>query len=90
MGALAERLTEPGNGLGLTDFEVGFAASCYVLGAVLGSLVFGYLTDRFGRKKLFLLTLVLYLMISVCYLGSGLLLIGTAALSATARCPRPG
>ncbi|MGO1053527.1 MFS transporter [Crossiella sp. CA198] len=65
VGALAERLTEPGSGLGLTDFEVGFAASCYVAGAVLGSLVFGYLTDRFGRKKLFLLTLVLYLVATV-------------------------
>lgn len=65
VGALAERLTEPESGLGLSDVEVGFAASCYVLGAVLGSLVFGYLTDRFGRKKLFLLTLLLYLVATV-------------------------
>lgn len=61
VGALAERLTEPGSGLSLTDSEVGLAASMYVAGAVLGSLLFGYLTDRLGRKKLFLVTLGLYL-----------------------------
>ncbi|SMD19393.1 MFS transporter [Kibdelosporangium aridum] len=61
VGALAERLTEPGRGLALTDSEVGLAASMYVAGAVLGSLLFGYLTDRLGRKKLFLATLGLYL-----------------------------
>ncbi|MEJ3659224.1 MFS transporter [Actinomycetes bacterium KLBMP 9759] len=61
VGALAERLTEPGSGLELSDTEVGLAASMYVAGAVLGSLLFGYLTDRLGRKKLFLITLGLYL-----------------------------
>jgi MFS family permease len=65
VGALAERLTEPDSGLGLTDTEVGLAASMYVAGAVAGALVFGYLTDRFGRKKLFLLTLGLYLAATV-------------------------
>ncbi|MBP2327333.1 MFS family permease [Kibdelosporangium banguiense] len=61
VGALAERLTEPESGLGLSDSEVGLAASMYVAGAVVGSLLFGYLTDRLGRKKLFLATLGLYL-----------------------------
>ena len=61
VGALAARLTEPDSGLALTDTEVGLAAAVYVAGAVVGSLVFGYLTDRLGRKKLFLVTLGLYL-----------------------------
>ncbi|WP_232665980.1 MFS transporter [Pseudonocardia sp. TRM90224] len=61
VGALAERLTEPGSGLELSDTQVGLAASMYVAGAVLGALLFGYLTDRLGRKKLFLITLGLYL-----------------------------
>lgn len=61
VGALAERLTEPDSGLVLTDTQVGLAASLYVAGAVLGALLFGHLTDRFGRKKLFLVTLGLYL-----------------------------
>jgi MFS family permease len=61
VGALAERLTEPDSGLALSETQVGLAASMYVAGAVIGSLVFGYLTDRLGRKKLFLVTLGLYL-----------------------------
>jgi MFS family permease len=60
VGAIGGRLKE-GVGLSLTDEQVGFAATWYLLGAVVGSLVFGYLTDRFGRKRLFLLTLVWYL-----------------------------
>ncbi|MCP3803993.1 MFS transporter [Allokutzneria sp. A3M-2-11 16] len=65
VGALGERLTDPESGLHLTEAEVGIAASFYVLGAVLGSLFFGYLTDRLGRKRLFLLTLALYLVATV-------------------------
>ena len=61
VGALAERLTEPASGLALSETQVGLAASMYVAGAVAGSLVFGRLTDRFGRRKLFLVTLGLYL-----------------------------
>ena len=41
--------------------EVGAVASAYLIGAVVGALFFGYLTDRLGRKKLFMLTLALYL-----------------------------
>ncbi len=48
-------------GLGLTDAMIGEAASAYLAGAVLGALGFGYLTDRLGRKKLFFVTLGLYL-----------------------------
>jgi MFS family permease len=62
VGAIATRLTKPESGLGLSDSQVGLAAAIYVLGACLGALFFGYLTDRFGRKKLFMLTLVLYLL----------------------------
>src|SRR5689334_12150272 len=41
--------------------EVGLLGSIYVAGAVCGALFFGYLTDRLGRKKLFMVTLGVYL-----------------------------
>src|SRR3954464_6780666 len=47
--------------LGLTETEVGASATCYLAGAVLGALLFGYGTDRFGRKKLFFITVAVYL-----------------------------
>ena len=47
--------------LHFSNFEVGFANSCYLAGAVLGAFGFGWLTDRIGRKKLFFITLALYL-----------------------------
>lgn len=47
--------------LGLNDTQVGVSATCYLLGAVAGALVFGYSTDRLGRKRLFTVTLLLYL-----------------------------
>ena len=47
--------------LHLSDPEVGFAGSAYLLGAVAGSLYFGWLTDRLGRKKLFFITIAVYL-----------------------------
>lgn len=47
--------------LAFTDMQVGISASAYVLGAVSGSLVFGWLADRLGRKKLFTITLLVYL-----------------------------
>jgi MFS family permease len=47
--------------LGLTDTEVGATATCYLAGAVIGALLFGYGTDRFGRKKLLFITVAVYL-----------------------------
>jgi MFS family permease len=47
--------------LGLSDTQVGLSASCYLAGAVIGALVFGYGTDRLGRKRLFYVTLLVYL-----------------------------
>ena len=49
------------DGLSLSDTQIGGAASAYLSGAVLGALGFGYLTDLLGRKKLFFVTLGLYL-----------------------------
>ena len=51
--------------LHLSSFQVGAIGAFYVGGAVTGALFFGYLTDRFGRKKLFMLTLGLYLLATV-------------------------
>ena len=59
-GSVAGVLKDKGS-LGLTDTEVGFTAAAYLAGAVLGALLFGYLTDKLGRKKLFTVTLLLYL-----------------------------
>lgn len=47
--------------LGLHDAQVGQANSAYLVGQVLGAIGFGWLTDRFGRKLLFLVTLGVYL-----------------------------
>ena len=55
-GALKESPT-----LQFSNFDVGFSNSAYLAGAVLGALGFGWLTDRIGRKKLFFITLALYL-----------------------------
>jgi MFS family permease len=61
VSAVAGRITEPGSGLELSASQIGFAGAIYIAGAVTGALFFGYLTDRYGRKKLFLITLALYL-----------------------------
>jgi MFS family permease len=47
--------------LQFSNTDVGIVASAYVAGAVLGAMLFGWLTDRFGRKKLFFITLAVYL-----------------------------
>jgi len=53
-------ILESGSGLHLTDPQVTGAATTYLAGAVTGALLFGYLTDRLGRRKLFLVTLATY------------------------------
>jgi MFS family permease len=47
--------------LGLTDAQVGASATFYLAGAVVGAMFFGYGTDRLGRKKLFFITVAVYL-----------------------------
>jgi MFS family permease len=62
VGNVGGRIAEPGSGLALSASQItGLAASLYVAGACVGALLFGWLTDRFGRKKLFIITLVVYL-----------------------------
>src|SRR5438067_2085899 len=65
VGAIGGRLSEPGSGLELTAAQVGAAGSAYILGACLGALYFGRLADKIGRKKLFMLTLAIFLAGSV-------------------------
>ena len=59
-GSVAPALKES-PALRFSDSEVGLAGSAYLLGAVVGALFFGWLTDRLGRKKLFFTTIVVYL-----------------------------
>ena len=59
-GAVGAVLQNPAS-LGLSPDLIGAAASAYLLGAVLGALVCGYLTDRHGRKVMFFATLAIYL-----------------------------
>ncbi|EDY44429.2 major facilitator family transporter [Streptomyces sp. SPB074] len=62
VGNIAGRLSEPGSGLPITSAQVtGLGAALYVAGACSGALFFGWLTDKFGRKKLFMVTLAVYL-----------------------------
>jgi MFS family permease len=49
------------SGLSLSDTQIGVAGSSYLCGAVVGAFFFGWLTDRLGRKKLFSITLAVYL-----------------------------
>jgi len=59
-GALSGELTQR-SALGLTSSQVGLAGSFYLCGAVIGAFGFGWLTDLLGRKKLFSITLAVYL-----------------------------
>ncbi|MFG2377349.1 MFS transporter [Streptomyces sp. NPDC048504] len=62
VGNIASRLSEPGSGLPISSGQVtGIAAALYVAGACSGALFWGHLTDLYGRKKLFMITLVVYL-----------------------------
>lgn len=56
IGAVLERADT----LGLTAVQVGWSGSLYIGGAIIGALWFGRLTDRLGRKKLFMITLAVY------------------------------
>jgi MFS family permease len=64
VGSLGPALQQPET-LGLRAQQIGWAASAYVAGAVLGALFFGRLADRLGRKRMFLTTLVVYLVATV-------------------------
>lgn len=59
-GALGGILTRRET-LGLSDAQVGASATFYLAGAVIGAILFGYGTDRLGRKKLFFVTVAVYL-----------------------------
>jgi MFS family permease len=65
VGSMSDALKPASTGLGLSSSDIGFAGSAYVAGACLGALFFGQLTDRFGRKKLFLVTLSVYICATV-------------------------
>jgi MFS family permease len=65
VGSVAARLTEDGTGIDINSGQIGIAASIYIVGACLGALFFGQLTDRFGRKRLFMITLGVYLIATV-------------------------
>jgi MFS family permease len=59
-GAISPALKESPQ-LKFSNADVGLASSAYLAGAVLGALFFGWLTDRLGRKRLFFITLAVYL-----------------------------
>jgi MFS family permease len=64
VGSIGPRLQQKAT-LGLSSADVGLAAALYVGGAVTGALLFGYLADRLGRRRLFQVTLLLYLAATV-------------------------
>jgi MFS family permease len=62
VGSIAGAISAKGSGINISAADVaGMAASMYVAGACFGALLFGQLTDRFGRKRLFMITLGVYL-----------------------------
>src|SRR6202008_283221 len=65
VGNVSSRLTEKGSGIELNPAQIGVAAAIYISGACIGALFFGHLTDRFGRRNLFMLTLAVYLVATV-------------------------
>ncbi|HEX2916473.1 MAG TPA: MFS transporter [Chloroflexia bacterium] len=64
VGSIAGQLTRPET-VHFTDVEVSGAGTAYLVGAVIGALFFGKLTDMLGRKRLFMITLALYLVATV-------------------------
>jgi MFS family permease len=65
VGSMSDALADPKTGLGMSSFDVGIAGAVYVAGACIGALFFGQLTDKYGRKKLFLITLAVYTVATV-------------------------
>src|SRR4051794_37635225 len=65
IGAIGGILTRPET-LHFSDSQVGLLGTASLVGAVLGALFFGYLTDKLGRKKLFTVTLAVYLIAAFC------------------------
>src|SRR3989440_7877142 len=66
VGSIAGAISAKGSGINISAADIaGMAASMYVAGACVGALVFGRLTDIFGRKKLFMITLGVYLAATV-------------------------
>jgi MFS family permease len=65
VGNVAARLIQRGSGIDISAAQIGVAAACYIAGACTGALFFGQLTDRFGRRKLFIITLAIYLSATV-------------------------
>lgn len=64
VGSLSPAIAGP-DGLSLTATQVGLTGSAYILGAVLGAVVFGRLTDTFGRRRLFTITVLVYLLATI-------------------------
>ena len=63
VGNISAQLSAPGSGVHISQSQItGLGAATYVAGACVGALFFGWLTDRFGRKKLFMITLGVYLL----------------------------
>lgn len=64
VGSLAGAIHESPS-LALSATQVGLSASAYLIGAVIGAIGFGWLTDRWGRRKLFFITVGLYMAASI-------------------------
>jgi MFS family permease len=64
VGSIGPTLQEKGT-LALSSFQIGLIGAFYVGGAVVGALGFGYLTDRLGRKRLFMITLAVYILATI-------------------------
>ncbi len=66
VGSIAGAISAKGSGIHISSADIaGWAASLYVAGACVGALVFGRLTDIFGRKRLFMVTLGVYLVATI-------------------------
>ena len=63
VGSLSGALHE--SSLQLSEAQIGYSASCYLIGAVGGALFFGWLTDRVGRKMMFTITVSVYLLATI-------------------------